>query len=126
MHGRLNVTLAVIARAHDALDDVVRCLKQAGARVYVVLHLEQATLVAEGADAAVLFADDYPLDRTLEVVTQLSVNLVIVVTADASAFRASMAQGPQRSRVLILPRQGWHLTLVAAIRRGLPVRIGEA
>jgi hypothetical protein len=126
MQRRLNVTLTIIARAHDAIDGVVRSLQQAGARLSIVLHLEQAAVVAEGADVAVFFADGYPLERTMEVVAQLSVSLVVIVTTDVSAFRPSLAERARCSRVLVLPRRGWHWTLVEAIRRGLPVSIGEA
>jgi hypothetical protein len=126
MQDRLNVALTVIAPDHEALHSVIRYLRQAGARLSIVLHLEQAAIAAEGADVAILFADGYPLEQAIEAVTQLSVRLVVVVTSDVSAFRPSLAERARCPRVLVLPQRGWHRTLVEAIRRGLPIAIGDA
>jgi hypothetical protein len=126
MQGRLNVALAVIARDQQALHSVIRYLRLAGARLSIVLNLEQAAIVAEGADVAILFADGYPLDQAIEAVTQLSVRLVVVVTSDVSAFRPSLTERARCSRVLVLPQRGFHRTLVEAIRHGLPIAVGDA
>lgn len=91
----------------------------------IASYLEDAMEDAANSDVALLLADGYPLKRTLDVVARLPVQFILVVTARVSDFRLSSMEDAH-ARVHVLPQPVWSRTLVEAIRRGLPVSVGDA
>jgi hypothetical protein len=75
---------------------------------------------AAGADAVVFFADDYPLEEARGAVAGLSVRLIVIVTADVSAFNACRKERASDERIVVLPRPAWGWVLLEAIRSARP------
>jgi hypothetical protein len=92
-----------------------------GARSVCATTLEEASCVGAELDAAVIFADDMPVETMARSARDLPVRLVIVVTREVEAVREMLWSKPSRARVLVLPRLAWGFTLVEVVRRSLPV-----
>ncbi len=122
---KLNLRLALISNDRETLDGVQQYFQRLGARISIAPRLEDAAARTSGADAALLFADDYPHEEALRVIPALSVKLVVVVTADVGNFRVSLPAERRADRVLVLPRPAWGWMLLDAVRHGVPL-VGEA
>jgi hypothetical protein len=103
----------------DALPSVEDYLRHFGARVSSTARLGELEDIAEaaGADAVVLFADDYSPEDVRATVRGLSLRLTVIVTTDRAEYES--LHGECRSVVIILPRPTWGWVLLEAVRSGV-------
>jgi hypothetical protein len=111
----VNLKLALVSTNRETLDGVQDYFKRVGAKLSTVPRLEDTREKANGVDVVVLFADDYPREAVLRVVGELSVKLIIVVTAEVNAYEPRPA-GDGVPRVLVLARPAWGWMLLDAAR----------
>lgn len=121
----MDVKLALIANDRETVDGVQQYLLRAGARVSSTSWLGEAHAACADADAVILFADHYSREEALEVVLQLGVRLVIVVTAEVAYFSESRTAERAAPRLIVLPRPVWGWMLLDAVRSGMGPR-GQA
>ena len=115
----VNLKLALVSTNRETLDGVQEYFKRVGAQLFTIPRVEDVREKAQGADVVVLFADDYPREAALKAVAELSVKLVIVVTAEVHAYSARPAKKGM-PRVLVLARPAWGWMLLDAVRLAMP------
>ncbi len=121
----LDVKLSVIGNDRETIDGVQEYLLRAGAGVRTTAFLEEAQFCAVGADAVILFADHYPLELALRTVVELSVGLIVIVTAEVGYFSDSRTAESLAPRVVVLRRPVWGWMLLDAVRLGTGRGAGE-
>jgi hypothetical protein len=122
----LNLQLALISSDRRTLDGLQRYFERLGARLNSTSNLEEASSSVSGADAVLLFADDYPGKNALSAVVGLSVKLVVVVTSEVALFRAAVAQASLGSKVVVVQRPAWGWMLLDAVRACVPAGAARA
>jgi hypothetical protein len=115
----MNVSIALASTNRETLDGVQEYFTRVGARLSNISKLDDALRATERVDVVVLFADDYPREAILKVVSELSVKLIIVVTGDVNAYAPRAAKGGA-PRVLVLARPAWGWMLLDAVRMAVP------
>lgn len=115
----VNLKLALVSTNRETLDGVQDYFRRVGAKLSTIPRLEEARQDVNGADVVVLFADDYPREAALQAVAEFSVKLVIVVTAEVTAYEARPAKDGM-PRVLVLARPAWGWMLLDAVRLAVP------
>jgi hypothetical protein len=122
-HPMLGRRITVISRDRATRKGVEAYFQRAGARPSSVVRLADVPPLAEGADAIVLFADDYPRRDAVAVFAKirraLPRTLLIVVTDAEDAFLTSPAGD---DRVVVLRRPAWIWMLADVVRAsGWPI-----
>ncbi len=125
----LDRKIVLVSNNRETLDGVRAYLQRAGANLSGTARLDDASAAATGADAVVLFADDYPRQAALDTATTLRQllprTLLVVVTDDVHAFTpASFAR--DGCSVVVLRRPAWGWMLVEAVRTRSPVVGGDS
>jgi hypothetical protein len=94
-------------------------LSHFGARLSSTSYLSEVGDAAEtaGADAVVLFADDYSPEDVRAAARGLTLRLIVIVTSERSEY--DLLDGECRSGVIIVPRPTWGWVLIEAVRSGL-------
>ncbi len=116
----LNLRLTLISSDRRTLDGLKRYFEPFGARLNSVSNLDEAPSTVTGADAVLLFADDYPGKNALGTVRGLSVKLVVVVTAEVARFKEALAGADSMPQVVVIQRPAWGWMLLDALRACLP------
>lgn len=112
----LDLQLALISNDRRVAAGLQRYFDRLGARASSTSDLDEAPSSTRGADAVVLFADDYPEKNPLGILAGLSAKVVVVVTSDVAAFRQAVAGTSLRSKVVVLPRPAWGWMVLDAVR----------
>jgi hypothetical protein len=98
--------------------DVEGYLTHFGARLSSTSRLSEVATEAEafGADAVVVFADDFAPEDVRAAVRALSVRLTVIVTTERVEYEALHVEFPD---VILLPRPTWGWVLLEAVRSGV-------
>jgi hypothetical protein len=115
----VDLKLTLVSADADTLLRVAQYLSHFGSRISTTSRVGDAGEVADGAgaDALVLFADDYPAEDVRAAVRTCAVRLAVIVTSHGAEFAALAADPP--GAVIILPQPTWGWVLVEALRTGV-------
>lgn len=91
------------------MDGASAYLRALQATTHSTADVECPEGVWSAADAAILFADEFPLPAALAAVCRLATPVLVVVTAMPSAFDSLPVTGRRVVRVLQRPAWGWML-----------------
>jgi hypothetical protein len=115
----LQSKLTLVSADAETLRSVEDYLIHFGARLSSTSRLSDLADEAEafGADAVVVFADDYSPEDVRAAVRTLPLRLTVIVTTDRAEYEALHGESP--SVVVLLPRPTWGWLLVEAVRSGV-------
>jgi hypothetical protein len=110
--------LTLVSADAETLRSVEGYLTHFGARLSSTSRLSEVATEAEafGADAVVVFADDFAPEDVRAAVRALSVRLTVIVTTERVEYEALHVEFPD---VILLPRPTWGWVLLEAVRSGV-------
>jgi hypothetical protein len=110
--------LTLVSADAETLRSVEGYLTHFGARLSSTSRLSDIAVEAEafGADAVVVFADDFAPEEVRAAVRALSVRVTVIVTTERIEYEAL---NDERGDVVLLPRPIWGWTLLEAVRSGV-------
>lgn len=122
----LDRKITLVSNNRETIDGVRAYLGRAGAHSESAECLDDACSRSAGADAIVLFADDFPRSAALETFAALRAalpsTLVIVVTEAVEEFSPPNESDEPTDRVVVLRRPAWGWMLMDAVLAGGPAR----
>lgn len=118
----LDRKITLVSSCRETLDGVREYLGRAGARSTSASSLEEAQVNSTGADAIVLFADDFPLPAALSTFAALRralpSTLIVVVTEAVDEFSPEVGSGQSDECAVVLRRPAWGWMLLDAVLAG--------
>jgi len=118
----LDRKITLVSSSRETVDGVCDYLGRAGARATSAGSLEEAQASSTGADAIVLFADDFPRPAALSTFAALRKALpsilIVVVTEAVEEFTPAVGSGKSVECVVVLRRPAWGWMLLDAVLAG--------
>ena len=115
-------SVVVVSNSPETVDGVTKYLQRIGAVTSAITGLDAMDGATGGADAVLLFADDYPSHEVARAFVRLRTAHPtlrgVVVTEDVASFAPNVAGEEAAGYVVVLQRPAWGWMLVDAIRGG--------
>ncbi|MEI8258941.1 MAG: hypothetical protein WCJ30_25000 [Deltaproteobacteria bacterium] len=124
----LDHRITLVSSSRETVDGVREYLGRAGARLTSTGRLVDAPATSAGADAIVLFADDFPRAAALSTFAALREALpstvIVVVTEAVEEFSPAERDRAAAGRVVVLRRPAWGWMLLDALLAGAGQGVG--